>query len=148
MTRKILSLIILCLLCLAVAGQDKEYARKQIAELTSPGMQGRGYIGTSQKYAAQYIAAEFQKSQLKPLGRQYMQSFDFPVNTFPQKISFSIDGKTLVPGKDYLVEEMSGSGKGVNKKAVFVDKDFFSDAAQVKQFTDEAFVKESVFILD
>ena len=147
-TRKIFSLIFLCLLSSVIFAQDKEYARKQIAELTSPGMMGRGYIGTSQKYAAQYIAAQFQKFQLKPLGKQYMQQFDFPVNTFPGKVSFSIDGKTLVPGKDYLVEEMSGSGKGTNKKAVFVDKDFFSDASQVKQLSDEAFVKESVFILD
>jgi aminopeptidase YwaD len=146
--RKILSLIFFCLLCCAINAQDIQYARSQIKELTSPAMMGRGYIAKSQQYAAQYIAAQFQKSQLKPLGRQYMQQFDFPVNTFPQKISFSIDGKTLVPGKDYLVEEMSGSGSGKNKKTVFVDKDFFSDASQVAQLRDEAFVRENVFILD
>src|SRR5258706_531321 len=133
--RKILSLVFFCLLCCATNAQDIQYARSQIKELTSPAMMGRGYVAKSQQYAAQYIAAQFQKSQLKPLGRQYMQQFDFPVNTFPQKISFSIDGKTLVPGKDYLVEEMSGSGSGKNKKVVFVDKDFFSDASQVKQFS-------------
>src|SRR5688572_20653376 len=148
MTRKIFSIVSFCLLCCAVAAQDVEYARKQIAELTSPAMMGRGYVGKSQQYAAQYIATQFQNFKLKPLGRQYMQQFDFPVNTFPQKVSFTIDGKTLVPGKDYLVEEMSGSGSGTNKKAVFVDKEFFSDAAQIKQLSDDAFVKESVFILD
>lgn len=148
MIRKIFSAIFFCLLYCAVSAQDIEYARSQIKELTSPGMMGRGYIGKSQQYAAQYIASQFQKSQLRPLGKQYMQQFDFPVNTFPGKVSFSIDGKILVPGKDYLVEEMSGSGSGKNKKAVFVDKDFFSDAGQIRQLSEDAFVKESVFILD
>lgn len=148
MYKKLLFAAAVSLLCFAAAAQDKEYARKQITELTSSAMQGRGYIGKAQLYAAQYIASQFQKFQLKPLGKQYMQHFDFPVNTFPGKISFSIDGKTLVPGKDYLVEEMSGSGSATNKKAVFVNKNFFKDASQIKRLSEDVFVEESVFILD
>jgi hypothetical protein len=57
------------------------------------------------KKAAVYIAAEFKKHGLQPLGsKNYFQEFGFPVNTFPSCMDVSINGTTLTAGKDFIVD--------------------------------------------
>jgi aminopeptidase YwaD len=61
------------------------------------------------------------------LAPAYIDGFKMPVNTFPGRLSFSIDGKMLVPGKDYLVDPASA---GVNERAMQIvraDKNFFEN---------------------
>lgn len=88
------------------------YARKIVDTLASESMHGRGYVNHGDKLAANYLKTEFQKFGLQTFGSDYYQKFSFPINTFPGKMYVAIDGKELVPGKDYIVSERSGSGKG------------------------------------
>jgi aminopeptidase YwaD len=93
-------------------GSVFKYARQIVDTMASESMHGRGYVNDGDKIAANYIKTEFQKIGLKSFQEGYYQKFSFPINTFPSKMYVAIDGKELVPGKDYIVSERSGSGKG------------------------------------
>ncbi|MEH3115037.1 M28 family metallopeptidase [Pedobacter terrae] len=95
--------------------QDSTYTRGIINTLTTKAFWGRGYTRNGMEKAADYIADTYQKIGLLPLGTTYKQSFDFPVNTFPGKMMVSIDGKKLIPGKDFIVNNESPGTKQVSK---------------------------------
>ncbi len=92
--------------------QDTIWARRIIDTLASPAMEGRGYVRHGDRKAAAYLRDEFIRLGLAPLGDSYYQRFRYPVNTFPKRVSVSIDGKALVPGKDFLVAPHSAGKKG------------------------------------
>ncbi|MEJ5994002.1 M20/M25/M40 family metallo-hydrolase [Pedobacter sp. Du54] len=96
--------------------QDLTYTRKTLTALTSPALWGRGYTKNGMANAADFIEKEFAKMKLKPI----QQVFSFPVNTFPGRMELSIDGKKLIPGRDFIVSQAS---KGVNAAGTFVQKD-------------------------
>ena len=75
--------------------QNLPFVKKQIDTLCSPYFGGRGYVDSGAYRASNYLASYFKKSGLKtfPLAEDYFQGFKMPVNTFPGKISFSIDNK-------------------------------------------------------
>lgn len=87
-----------------VYGQDIKYAREVISALCAPEMKGRGYVEAGDKKAAAYIAGEFEKAGLKKFSKTYFQNFTTPVNSFPGKMSLSINGKKLKPGEDFLID--------------------------------------------
>lgn len=149
MSRKI-TVIVLAAIALvsSAAAQDIKSVRENIATLSSPAMQGRGYTGTSQLYASQYITSQFQKFNLKPLGKQYRQEFDFQVNTFPAKIFVSVDGQKLIPGKDFLAHQSSGSGKKENAKIFTVNKKTVDDKSFIDALTDSINFRNIIFALD
>lgn len=107
MIKKLLSLLLLIQFSITLncQGQDSLYAREVIKELTSEKYNGRGYVKEGDKKAATYIAAEFKKHGLQPLGsKNYFQEFGFPVNTFPSCMDVSINGITLKAGEDFIVD--------------------------------------------
>ena len=95
--------------------QDSIYTRSVINTLSSNSYYGRGYVKQGDAKAARFIADEFKKFKLSPLTPGYFQPFDFPVNTFPSSMKVCIDGKKLIPGKDYIVHPASASAKGSYK---------------------------------
>jgi Iap family predicted aminopeptidase len=65
------------------------------------------------KKAAEYLSSQFQSYGLKPMsGNDFLQSFSYPVNTFPGKMDVTINGKDLVPGKDFIISPESKGVKG------------------------------------
>jgi len=74
-------------------------------------MHGRGYVEKGDKIAADYISQQFKKFNLSKFNKDYYQSFYLTVNTFPGDLYLKINGKTLIPGKDYLVDPSSAGGK-------------------------------------
>ncbi len=93
--------------------QTVDFGKKIVDTLTSPYFWGRGYTNDGMKKAADFIAAQFQSFGLKPMdGRNYVQSFSYPVNTFPGKMELNINGVDLVPGKDFLISPESKGVKG------------------------------------
>lgn len=88
------------------------YARHIVDTLASESMHGRGYVNNGDKIAANFIRSEFKRFGIKELSSGYYQKFHFPINTFPGKMFVAIDGKELTAGKDYIISERSGSGKG------------------------------------
>jgi len=98
--------------------QDSLYARSVVKTLASPAYKGRGYVEDGDKKAASFIKKEFTKSGLIPVGDSYYQNYNLSVNTFPGKISVSLDGQELQTAKDYLISASSPSVKGTFKLTV------------------------------
>ncbi len=92
--------------------QDLKYAHKIIDTLCSPSMHGRGYANNGDKIAAKYIKDQFEGFKLKNFESGFYQGFHLSVNTFPETPRVSIDGKELIPGKDFIFNEKSGSSNG------------------------------------
>lgn len=87
-------------------------ARKYVETLASPEFHGRGYVNGGDSIAAEYLAAEFQRIGLQPVKKDFFQPFKFNVNTFPDSMRVAIDGQQLEPGRDHLVDAVSGSANG------------------------------------
>ncbi|HEV7232436.1 MAG TPA: M28 family peptidase [Bacteroidia bacterium] len=90
-------------------------AHQIIDTLCSSSMHGRGYVNQGEHIAAAYIETEFRTLGLQAFQAGYRQEFSLAVNTFPGEMVLRIDGKTLVPGKDYIVfsgaQKLSGDYK-------------------------------------
>lgn len=96
----------------AWAQPQTEYARQVIDTLCSETMFGRGYTKQGHTKAAEYLANEYKRLGLKPFRANYYQDFRFQINTFPNPIKLSIDGKELVAGRDFIAHAPSGSVNG------------------------------------
>lgn len=92
-----------------VVAQDLKYARSVVDTLASPAMSGRGYVNNANQLASGFIAAEMQKAGLGSFPGGVFQSFTLPLNTFPGKVEFSVNGKSLIPGVDFIVSASSPS---------------------------------------
>jgi hypothetical protein len=93
--------------------QDLAFGKKMVDTLTSPYFWGRGYTRDGMKKAADFLADQFRSYGLTPMkGKDFHQSFSYPVNTFPDKMELSINGIDLVPGKDFIVMPNSKGVKG------------------------------------
>ncbi len=95
-----------------------EEVKRVVQQLCSPEFHGRGYVNGGDSIAAEYIASEFQKAGLHNLTPNYFQYFSFPVNTFPGKADFSVDGRKLIVGKDIIVDPASPSYEGLLKYTI------------------------------
>lgn len=120
-------LLALCLLISRPAlAQDITLTRNILDTLSSKTMWGRGYTNNGLALAADFIGRAFQAYGLKPLdGKSFKQPFSFPVNTFPGSMDVKINGKVLVPGKDFIVMPQSKGNRASGKleqrdSAVFV----------------------------
>lgn len=90
----------------------KQRALAYVDTLASPAMYGRGYVNGGDSLAAEWIADQFDRIGLAKLNDQRFEPFTFPVNTFPDPITFRVDGHLLQPGVDYLLDPASGSADG------------------------------------
>ena len=100
--------------------QNIAFGRKMVDTLTSPYFWGRGYTNDGMKKAADFLANEFKIYGLEPMAKNYLQPFSYPVNTFPGKMELNINGKDLVPGKDFIV---SPEAEGVKASGDFEQLD-------------------------
>jgi aminopeptidase YwaD len=118
--RKYLLFPALLSITLSAAAQQRSFAKAIVDTLTTPYFWGRGYTNDGLKKAADYLSAAFTQFGLQPMnGDSYLQPLSYPVNTFPGKMEVSIDGKLLVPGRDYIVSPESRGVKAKGKLEVF-----------------------------
>jgi hypothetical protein len=89
-----------------------EYGRSIVDTLASASMHGRGYVNDGDKKAAAYIRNEFIRIGLKPLSPEYYQQFNFPINTFPGRMNVKVDGRELVPGRDFIIRPTFSTLRG------------------------------------
>lgn len=111
--KKYLSIIFLLVYQFNLVAQDVDYARKMLDKLTNKKFYGRGYVKNGDRKAADFIAKQFKKDKLQHFGKDYFQIYTFPINTFPDKIEVSVDGKKLVPGEEFVI---SSSNPSVNSE--------------------------------
>ncbi len=133
--KKIAIVLFFAFYSLLSAAQNIAFGKKMVDTLTSPYFWGRGYTNDGMKKAAEFLSNEFKSYGLSPMnGNSYLQQFNYPVNTFPGKMELNINGKDLVPGKDFIVSPESKGVKGsgdldvldsiqfINRKEMFVVK--------------------------
>ena len=129
-------------------GEVYQYARKIVDTLASPSMHGRGYVNGGDSIAAVYLKKEFAKLGVKPIGKEYYQRFAFPVNTFPNKMLVEINGKKLIPGKDFIVNPNSYKRKYKTKRIAYLTLMYSLDSMQ--KFENEyekcQLIKSALFI--
>ncbi len=93
--------------------QDLDYTRDVIKFLTSKKCLGRGYVKDGQKHAANFIVKELEKSKAKPLfTTTFLQPYSHQVNTFPKKVEVKVNGKKLIPGRDFIIDPNCETIKG------------------------------------
>lgn len=143
--------LLLILNAMFASAQDLSFGRKMLDTLTSSYFWGRGYTNDGMKKASEFLVNEFKAYGLQPLdGKSFLQPFSYPANTFPGKMYVSINGKELVPGKDYIVGAESKGTKAsgdlepmdtifVNRKekvlVVLKDKLTWTVAPEVAEYT-------------
>lgn len=114
--------LFLLFLSSALHAQVISEARKTVEILTSDALWGRGYTKGGMTKAADYIINELKKAGVKPMaGKDFKQFFSYPVNTFPGKMQVTLNGKILVPGKDFIIDPASSGQKGNNIHVVQTD---------------------------
>lgn len=116
-----ISLLLILFSVEAFAGPRADDAKRIIGELASRPYWGRGYTRGGMQKAGEFLAKEMSSYGLKPLdGESFFQDFDFSVNTFPARLSVSVNDRRLIPGLDYLVQSTS---TGVKARGDLVPKD-------------------------
>jgi len=111
---------------LSLQAQDLNRARGVVETLSLPFFGGRGYVDAGDSLVAEFAAKEFTIAKLKPYSDSYFQNFSFPVNTFPGKVSVKVNRKSLMAGKDYILDPASPSLKG-KFKVLQLDSSIFSN---------------------
>lgn len=112
MMKTLLSSLLLLLLSFSIQAQVLPYAKEVVKTLSSEEFHGRGFVKDGDKIAAEYIRNEFKRFGLKSFTEDYYQTFSTPINTFPGEVDLIVNGDTLIPGKDFLVNPWSPSIKG------------------------------------
>lgn len=101
-------------------------ARRITEKLCSDDFFGRGYVKSGDSLAAEFLKSEFEKRGLKPLQKSFFQCFNFEVNTFPGKMNVQVDGKTLIPAVDFMVDPSSGSSTKIWKQRPITAAEIFN----------------------
>lgn len=125
--------------------QDLEYVREHALTLSSSEMKGRGYVGQGLDKAAKHICKEFENLGLEALPGGYEQEFRHPVNTFPKKMTVSVEGVELQAGIDFLVDPACPSFKG-ELRAKVLKGDALRELRDPSDFAEAS--EGSVLVLD
>ena len=114
------------LITINVHAQSLLAGKKMVDTLTSAAFWGRGYTNDGMTKAAKFLTAEFQSYGLTPMnGNGFLQEFSYSVNTFPGKMEVSVNGKNLIPGKDFIIAAESQGIKADGKLIPSSEKDQF-----------------------
>lgn len=90
--------------------------------LASKEMEGRGTMQPGGDKAANWIAGQFEKLGLKPLGDKgsYLQKVDFKETVLAPESSFQIGEKSLKHGSDFALVPMNNGNKNISGDLVFI----------------------------
>lgn len=90
-----------------------EEIRRITETLCSPEFHGRGYVNKGDSIAADYLVSEFKALGCEPYKEAYLQPFTIDqVNSFPDRMSLSVNGVELLAGVEFIVHSSSPSFKG------------------------------------
>lgn len=121
------------LLFLSSLGQDMNYTKKLIDDLSSERFYGRGYVNKGDSIAAVYLSEEMKSLKLKAYSSNYYQPYTFSINTYPENPSLSLDGKLLEPAKDFIVNPDVTSCNG-ESKLEWITKDILTNERALGSF--------------
>lgn len=121
------------LLFLSSLGQDMNYTKKLIDDLSSERFYGRGYVNKGDSIAAVYLSEEMKSLKLNAYSSNYYQPYTFSINTYPENPSLSLDGKLLEPAKDFIVNPDVTSCNG-ESKLEWITKDILTNERALGSF--------------
>lgn len=133
LTKKYISIVFILVLPgfgSSVLSQGVDYERSVVKSLSSNEYYGRAYVNEGDKKAANFIAQEFEKIGILKIKNSYKQSFKIDVNTFPGEMLLIVNGDTMIPGKDYIVDPASPRGMGGGKVGYLKANDVYRAVAQ------------------
>lgn len=136
--------LLLLILCFGAQAQNVQSYQSYIKELSSKKYEGRGYYKEGDKKAAEYIAKQYKRIGAKPVRDSYFQEFSFDVNVFHANMKFSVDGKDLIAGKEFVMREFSNGAKG-EYKLYYIDQKNFNIEKIIEDFNKPEF--ENTFIV-
>ena len=125
--------------------QDITYARQLIDTLSSPAMDGRGYVNNGDRKAAAFLAKEFDKMGLLSFSKGYQQLYNFPMNSFPGKMEASANSTKLKAGSDFQVWGASPSIKGTYKVTTLTQA-ILLNPSKLKRFCSRNYSEKFVLI--
>lgn len=102
---------ILLLISNSGISQNLDYTKEVLSKLCSPELYGRGYVNKGDSLAADYIASEMVRWNLKSFGANYFQYLQLPVNS-QSKADVWFDGEKTTTDGHLLVEASSPTLKG------------------------------------
>ena len=106
--------------------QDINYARAVLDTLCSERYDGRGFYNNGERRAANFIQKEFEKFGLKTFEDSWFQKFKLSVSSIVGETKLSLDGNTLTPGADYIIDPASPTYAG-NAKVLILKKSQLTD---------------------
>ena len=106
----------------AVAKIKVETIREVVTALSADEMQGRGTAQPGGDKAATYLADQFQKLGLKPLGNNgsYFQPIKFRESQFLPETNMMVGKETYKLGSDFIVTPPLSGDKSISGNLVFV----------------------------
>ncbi len=116
------------------ASQDIDYARQLIDTLSSPSFDGRGYVNGGDRKASEFIAGQFSTIGLKSFGKDYFQSYSFPMNCLPGKLEAALNEKPMQAGVQFQVWAATPPIKGKFEIVTLKGKDL-TDPARFSRLT-------------
>jgi aminopeptidase YwaD len=116
----------------SVAPAQQEFARSFVDVFASDEFHGRGYVNNGNEKAAKYLAEQYTRFGLQPIGNSYFQTFGINVNTFPFPTLVTVTDSVLKEGVDYIVDPYSGSSSGTFS-CFYVDFSNTSEATSQKE---------------
>ncbi len=145
--KKIVFILFLLFFQCSLFSQNIDYAHSIVDTLTSQYFYGRGAVNDGEKKAAKYIKKEYQRLGLKSFDSGYFQTFNYPLNTFPETVNVSLGKTKLIPGKDYLVGSKSGKVSGTFK-LVWYNKDNVPSKKELKKLVRINFFADKFIVID
>jgi hypothetical protein len=118
-----------------------ETGKKTVQTLCSPEFHGRGYVNGGDSIASEYIAQQFKEIGCSFFKNTPFQAYDFTVNTFPNRMDVSMDGKKLIPGSQFVVDPGSGGGIAENRTVIKVNTADLFDGKDLKNKISETAAK-------
>lgn len=116
-------LFVLFLLVASSIEAQIDEARLITERLCSPEFHGRGYVLGGDSIAAAFLKDEFSKRGLQKTDGSFFQEYTFNVNTFPGRMLVKLDGKTIQPGIDFVIDPSSAGVKGKMFELEFLSKE-------------------------
>lgn len=127
--------------------QNLTQTKSRIQVLSSEEFHGRGYVFEAANKSAEYIANELRILGVKTFKESYFQLFAYPVNTFPEDGYVKLNGKKLIPGKDYL---FGPSSPKISKRyEIFLpDSTLLNDTIKFDEMLSDQVFKNKALVID
>lgn len=127
--------------------QNISYAKSIVDTLTSSFFEGRGAVNNGEQKSSQFILEEFKKLELKPINDNFLQKFNYSINTFPGELTVEVGQKKLSAGIDFLVLPQSCKMQG-EFQLIWYSESNIPTKKELKKLANERFFENKFVVID